>query len=267
MRFPIDEAVRGGLDFNDCLEMAGVFQRSGLVDYFNANYGRIESLLIDALSVAEVSPPQTAEPAPDIMEWHGRYVLNPNRFETFRYLDTVFGTIEIFGDAETLIMASFQQNPRQLRPIGGRLYSADDRATSSHVFLRGNEGEHLISDGFKTFEKVSTTYLVAHWASIFLGIVGLTWLFAAGFISLVRYRAKMLRRPEAPAFIALLLLFVPVPFFVTQSFMALGDLTLASALLAVATFLLPIGMFLTITRVTKTRIKSRPTSKTKSNSG
>ncbi len=45
MRFPIDEAVKGGLNFDDCLEMAGVFQRSGLIDFFNANYGSIDTEL------------------------------------------------------------------------------------------------------------------------------------------------------------------------------------------------------------------------------
>ena len=45
MRFPIDEAVKGGLNFDDCLEMAGVFQRSGLIDFFNANYGSLDTEL------------------------------------------------------------------------------------------------------------------------------------------------------------------------------------------------------------------------------
>lgn len=45
MRFPVDEAVTGGLTFGDCVEMAGIFQRSGLVDFFNANYGRLDTEL------------------------------------------------------------------------------------------------------------------------------------------------------------------------------------------------------------------------------
>ena len=56
----------------------------------------------------------------------------------------------------------------------------------------------------------------------------------------------MLRRPVAPAFLASLLLFAPLPLFATQSFMALGDITLASATVALATSLLPVGMLLTI---------------------
>lgn len=45
MRFPIDEAVKGGLDFEDCLKIALAFQQSGFIDFFNANYGSLDSEL------------------------------------------------------------------------------------------------------------------------------------------------------------------------------------------------------------------------------
>ena len=233
------------------------FAYSVNTDSETANYGRIDSLLIGALGIAEASPPRTVKPAPDIARWHGRYILSPNRFQTFEYLDNVFGAVKVSADGDSLTMTSLQQSPRRLRPVGGRIYSANDRATSSHVFLQDEKGEYLISDGFKTFEKVPAAYLVAHWTSIFLGLGGLTWIFIAGVISVVRYRINMLRRSEAPAFVALALLLVPIPFFMTQSFMALGDLTLASALLAAVTLLLPIGMLLTIMRAKKEWRESR----------
>ena len=68
----------------------------------------------------------------------------------------------------------------------------------------------------------------------------------AGGISLIRSRSAALQRPEAPAFLASVLLFAPLPFFMNQSFMAAGDLTVASALLAVVTLLLPVGMLFTV---------------------
>ena len=52
MRFPIDEAVEGGMGFDDCVGVARTFERSGLVDYFNANYGRLDtelSLITDCM--------------------------------------------------------------------------------------------------------------------------------------------------------------------------------------------------------------------------
>lgn len=226
-------------------------------DSESADYGRIDKLLIDALRVDEAPAPATAEPVADIAEWHGSYVLSPNRFQTFAYLDTVFGAVRISGDSEWLTMTSLQQAPRRLWPLGGRLFSANDRATASHVFLRGENDEYLVSDGFKTYEKVADSYLAAHWTSIALGVLGFSWLVAIGFVSLIRHRAAMIRRPEAPVFVAFLLLLLPVPFFLAQPFMALGDLTLASALLATATFLLPVAMVLTIVRVWRMPDRSR----------
>jgi CubicO group peptidase (beta-lactamase class C family) len=227
------------------------FAYSVNTDSETANYGLIDSLLIDALEVTKAAPPSPANPTPGNAAWQGRYILSPNRFQAFEYLDNVFGAINVSAHGDTLVMTSLQQKPRQLRPVGGRIYSASDRATASHVFLRGEGGEYLISDGFKTYEKVSTAYLVAHWSSVLLGLGGLTWLVLAGMVSVVRYRMKILQRTVTPAFIAIILLFIPLPLFMTQSFMALGDFTLASVLLAAVTLLLPIGMIWTITRASK----------------
>ena len=232
------------------------FAYSVNTDSETADYGRIDSLLIGALAVSDATPPLTAESVPDIANWHGRYVLSPNRFQSFKYLDTVFGSVEISTEGELLTIASLQGDSRELRPVGNLLFSAGDRATASHIFLRGEGGEYLISDGFQTFEKVSTAYLAALWASVLLGFLGIIWLFLAGLFSLTRFGRHMFRRTEAPAFVALILLFVPVPFFMTQSFMALGDLTLASGLLAAVTSLLPIGMLLTVVRIRRTHKNS-----------
>ena len=225
-------------------------------DSETADYGRFDSVFITALSIARASPPPTRSPAPDISRWYGRYVLSPNRFQTFEYLDRVFGSINISANGDSLELASMQQDPRQLRPLGGYIFSANDRATSSHLFLQGAEGEYLISDGFKTFEKVSATCLAAHWLSILAGLGGLAWLFLAGMVSLIQYRSRFLQLSIAPAFIASILLFLPLPFLMTQSFMALGDLTPGSAVLAAVTLLLPLGMLLTILRTRKTWQKS-----------
>ena len=225
-------------------------------DSETADYGRFDSVFITALSIARASPPPTHSPALDISRWQGRYVLSPNRFQTFEYLDRVFGSINISTDGDSLELASMQQDPRLLRPLGGYIFSANDRTTASHVFLQEAEGEYLISDGFKTYEKVSVIYLTAHWLSILAGLGGLAWLFLAGTISLVLYRSRFLKLSIAPAFIASILLFLPLPFLMTQSFMALGDLTPGSAVLAAVTLLLPLGMLLTILRTRKTWQKS-----------
>ena len=44
MRFLIDEADAAGLGFDECVQMARIFEDSGLIDFFNANYGRIDTM-------------------------------------------------------------------------------------------------------------------------------------------------------------------------------------------------------------------------------
>lgn len=227
------------------------FSYSVNTDSETANYGRFDSLFIDVLGITSVAAPQTANTVSFGSEWQGRYIFSPNRFQSFAYLDTVFGAIKVSPDGDMLILSSLQQAPRQLTPVGERIYSANDRATASHVLLRGEAGEALISDGFTTFERVSSAYLVLHWTSIGLGLGGMVWLLLAGLISVIRYRSGMWRRPESPAFIAIILLLLPIPFFMNQSFMALGDFTLASALLALVSLLLPVGMLLTAIRASR----------------
>ena len=43
LRFVVDEAGEGRLDFEECLEIARIFQASGTIDFFNAIYGRMDT--------------------------------------------------------------------------------------------------------------------------------------------------------------------------------------------------------------------------------
>lgn len=233
------------------------FAYSANTDSETADYGRLDARFIEALGIKPATPPPAVSQAPDISGWFGRYVLSPNRFQTFEYLDTVFGAIKVSAAGDSLDMSSLQQDTRQLRPVGAGLYSANDRETASHVLLRGEGGGYLLSDGFQTFRQVSSGYLMAHWASVVLGLAGLAWFVVAGNVSLLRFRTRMFRRVEAPALLSVLLLFVPMPFFMRQSFMALGDVTLASVLLAAVTLTLPVGMIATIWLARKSWQSSR----------
>lgn len=43
IRFVVDEAGEGRLDFEECLEIARIFEASGTLDFFNAIYGRMDT--------------------------------------------------------------------------------------------------------------------------------------------------------------------------------------------------------------------------------
>lgn len=224
------------------------FAYSVNTDSETADYGRIDALLVAALGIARATSPATDHHPVDLSGWLGHYVLSPNRFQMFEYLDTVFGSVKIASADGAITLESWQRDPRLLRPVNAHLYSANDRTTASHVVLRDDQGAYLLSDGFQTYRRVSPLYLAAHWVSVALGLAGLAWILVAGIVSLARYRSATLARAEGPAFLAAATLLLPIPLFAAQSFIALGDLTLASAVLASATFLLPLGMIATLAR-------------------
>lgn len=57
-RFVVDEGMKEGLNFEDCLAIAEVFQNSGTIDFFNAVYGRMDT----AIGLARDNMPGMASP-------------------------------------------------------------------------------------------------------------------------------------------------------------------------------------------------------------
>jgi 2,4-dienoyl-CoA reductase-like NADH-dependent reductase (Old Yellow Enzyme family) len=64
MRYVVDEGTPGGLDFDACVEIAGIFERSGTIDFFNAIYGRMDT----EIALAVDNMPGMASP---IAPWLG----------------------------------------------------------------------------------------------------------------------------------------------------------------------------------------------------
>lgn len=58
LRFVIDEASPDGLGFDDCLELAELFEREGLIDVFNCIFGRMDTVI----ALAEQNMPGMSQP-------------------------------------------------------------------------------------------------------------------------------------------------------------------------------------------------------------
>ena len=135
----------------------------------------------------------------------------------------------------------FQSEEVLLTPAGGSLFRASDRAIASHAVLVARDGKRVISTGLQSFEEVSLPKLIALWASLVAGLLGVVWLLLAGATGLVARRGT-LSQPILIPFVGIVALLIPLPFFYLQSFLQLGDLTLASVSLAAVTLLLPLTM-------------------------
>ncbi|MHB8911783.1 MAG: serine hydrolase domain-containing protein [Lysobacter sp.] len=199
------------------------------------NTGRFDALLVKALAIP---PPPAAPPAPaprDVADWQGRYVPAPNRLASFRYVDFLFDSPRLGWDGKVLRLSPVQGPARTLTPAGGMRFTANDRSTASHVLLKGEGGQRLLSDGQRTYRRVHAAPYWTLVASLALGLLGLLW-----FALAVPARALMRREPIlVPGVAAVLLLLLPVPLFLLQSYMQLGDHTVASTSLYAVTAALP----------------------------
>lgn len=228
-------------------EQRKAFFRSINADVEGADYKWIDAMLVNALAIPKPQPMPPAPMPADIAEWEGVYVASPARFETFAYLDQVLNFVRVARDEGRLTMKPFQGKARTLTPVGGRLFRADDRSTASHVLVIDRDGERVLSNEFLSLRKISLWRITPLWLSLAVGLLGLGYVFVAGLVGAAK-RSLGWRRPLFFPFLALLALAVPVPLFMTQSFLAMGDLTPASGALALVTGLLPLAMVFGLAR-------------------
>jgi CubicO group peptidase (beta-lactamase class C family) len=211
-------------------------------DSESADYDRFNKVLIDALQLEPHAPTARGAPSVTLADWSGIYVLAPNGMRTLAWVDTAFNFVRVRAIDGELRIRPFQSSERTLVPMGGALLGATDRTTPSHVLLQSPEGDRLLSDGLRTYQRASWLRMILLWTSVIAGLSGLVYVLAFGIVRAVRGRM----RPQSTALfapmLAIVALALPVPFFLLQSFLDLGDVTIASTLLAVVAALLPIAM-------------------------
>ena len=234
-------------------EQQKAFAYSVNTDSETAEYARLTDVMIRSLDLASATSPDPAALPTDVDNWTGFYRYSPNRFEMFEYIDMVMGLklVQVNPERSGLTLTSLQTESRELLPAGDNLYRATDRSTLSHVFYEGEEGQRFLSEGFQTYEKTSTGFVVWHVAVLVFGLIGLLILFCSSILVLATRGIAFRNHPLFPAFCGLVAFAVPVPLFFTQSFMALGDLTAASLAVAVVTTLLPMTLAVTLVRLAR----------------
>ena len=224
-------------------------------DHEGADYGRLDRLLIESLAIPPFEPGAVAGAAGEVAA--GFYVPAPNRFARFAWLDTTLNFVRVDPTPEGLRFAPFQSPAIVLEPLGGGLYRAPGRLLASHAVTVASDGQPVISTGHQTWARASTATMLALWTSLAAGLLGLAWLLLCGLPRLAFGARPRWRQPLAAPCLGVLLLALPVPFFFGQSFLAMGDLTLASGLLAAVTLLLPVAMLVGLWRVWRTPRRSR----------
>ena len=212
------------------------------MDSESANYERFNEILLRHLNLEKgEQSAKTVKPS-DLSDWEGYFVPVVSRFEPLAYLDTLTSFTNVSLKDDKVILSAFQKPSRELFYTGNNVLTAEGKTTGSHVFYKTEENMHIISDGLSSLRKINGIYLLSHWISFSLGIFGLAYLLISGTIQLIKYKRRIIEKPVWFSFLSIVLLFVPIPFFFLQSFVSIGDVTVASVMLAISTFLLPFGM-------------------------
>lgn len=224
-------------------------------DSETADYERFDALLVQALDLLPTGRSSAATHTPSFDEWNGIYIPAPNRFASFEWLDTLFNFVRVRWDGTHLNLEPFQSANRLLIHERDSLFRATDRTTTSHVLLIAADGKQVLSNGLQSFERVSLWKIVPLWMSFVIGIVGLLYIFLSGLARLIARRLPI-SHPMLLPFLAVAALLLPIPIFLRQSFLQLGDVTAASVTLAVVTAFLPVGMLIGLS----IQLRRRPSS-------
>jgi CubicO group peptidase (beta-lactamase class C family) len=229
------------------------------VDPEDGNFDRLDKMLIDALGVSSdrVQPPR--QPGVDPREWEGLYVVRPSRFEQFAYIDELTGATRVKWDGRTLRLIPLQGQDRVLTPVGEAFFRGDARNEATHVLTVSPTGGRIVTDGMRTFEQVDPARLYAYWASAAAGILSMLYVLIVGGLRSVRaLRARRWRSEPLkwPTLCIAALVIAPV-LYLTQSFLAIGDPTVANVTMALLTGLLPLALLLAAKHRLRTAAASR----------
>ena len=153
IRLMVDEAGEGRLDFEECLRIAGIFEASGTIDFFNAIYGRMDT----QIKLATDCMPGMASPMAPFLARAGAFrqavglpVFHATRITelaTARYaireglLDMVAMTRAQIADPE-LVAKLARGDEARVRPCVGATHCMSElRPTCLHNPSTGHERE------------------------------------------------------------------------------------------------------------------------------
>lgn len=69
IRFVVDEGTEEGIDFEECVRLAGLLESAGLIDFFNGIYGRMDT----DLALAEHNMPGMSQPVAPFLRLVGQF--------------------------------------------------------------------------------------------------------------------------------------------------------------------------------------------------
>jgi len=209
-------------------------------DNDSANYEQFNIAFIDKLTLKKTPKSTVSVERFNFSEMEGMYVDAPNNMAQFTWLDLVFNFKYITWQDNHLLLRSLQNKNRKLHPLSNHSFRAADRNIASHVLVKTDNNEVLLSDGLHTYKKYPFIKLLFLWLSLVAGLIALVSILFFGLYKLIRKRFNQQNLLFWP-FINIISLSVPIFAFSQQHFLQFGDITFASTSLAIVTGLIPLS--------------------------
>ncbi|MDK2593983.1 serine hydrolase domain-containing protein [Pseudoalteromonas obscura] len=209
-------------------------------DNESANLDKLNQLFIEQLDLEPAELVEPNAPAIQTPEIEGVYVLAPNKMVHFALPDLLFHSVYLSQNEGQLTIQSLQTKDRVLLPIGDGIYRDITRRTPSHAIYEAR-GKQYLTDGFKTYSKISIVEFTFYWISLSIGLLSFVYLMAVGLYKLIRLKTSQNRVLVLPV-INFIAFAVPIYLLGQQHYLQLGDKTLASLSLFVCSALLPLSV-------------------------
>jgi 2,4-dienoyl-CoA reductase-like NADH-dependent reductase (Old Yellow Enzyme family) len=152
IRYFVDEAIEDGLDFEEALRIAHIFEREGVIDFFNTNFGRIDT----DISLSEHCMPGMSQPVAPFLRITGAFkrevslpVFHAARIQdiaTARYaiaeglLDMVAMTRAHIADPH-IVNKLLRGEEERIRPCVGASYCMYKKVACLHNPATGREDQ------------------------------------------------------------------------------------------------------------------------------
>ena len=229
------------------------------IDPENAPWDRVDSLLAMALEVPPTAAVPSAAPSIPVHDWDGWYLVRPNRFAQFAYLDAIGGVTRIRWTGAQLALVPLPGTARLLDPVGGALFRLSGRSEATHVLSHTADGTPLVTDGLRTYERVSRVGVIVRWMGALVGVFALIALLLWGTVRSVRAwrRGGLAHEPLRWPTRAVWCLGVTPLLYLREPALAIGDPTVANVLMAVVTGALPVAMLIGLWHRVQTGLTGR----------
>ena len=210
---------------------------SETADYEIFNDAFIKYLGIKTKALVSKNQPIDKDFPEDI---EGYYVPVFAKYDPFDLSDKLTGFIEIVVNQNQVTLTPFQQKTSQLFYNGKGEFSLENRTESSHIFYK-NDDEVFMTYGIKTFKKYNGLIILTLWISFTLGVLSMLYILLSGIYRIFKNKKAIFQNSMIWVFLGVVSLLIPIPFFLNQPFVTIGDKNIASILLMLSTIILPLG--------------------------